>query len=183
MHFAILCFINTALSALGRFLSKYAVMTEQPRPNHPHTMPPLDIARLTQTYQDITTHQKTVKTDKVLTDIYGMLLHIITKSEKQEGNHSARCGLAIRNLPKPGHGFSDTDNVVEVLEEIAGQKMSLEILKVVRKGHERDGCLGTVLVSMRTEEMRRRIMKRKECLRRSKNKIWRNVIIKNMRRI
>jgi hypothetical protein len=72
---------------------------------------------------------------------------------------------------------------MQILEEVAGESLKREIVKVVRKGHERDGCLGTVLVSLRSEEIRRRIMRRKECLRSSNNKIWRNLSIKNMKNI
>ena len=91
--------------------------------------------------------------------------------------------MAIRNLSQPGHDSSDTENVMEILEEITGENLSGEVLKVVRKGHGRDGCLGTVLVSMRSDKICRKIMRRKQILKRSKDKIWRSLIIKNMRNI
>ena len=142
-------------------------------------MAALDMARLNQTYQDIKDGKKGVDIDRVLTDIYGMMLHIVNKD--QAGGE--RFGLAIRNLPQPVHGSSDTENVMAILEEITGENLSGEVLKVVRKGHGRDGCLGTVLVSLRRDEIRRKIMRRKQILKRNKDKIWRILIIKNMRNI
>ena len=75
------------------------------------------------------------------------------------------------------------ENVLRVFKEVVGEDLKEEIVRVTRKGDERDGCLGTVLVSLRSEETRRRIMREKKYLKRSNNKMLRNLVIKNMRNI
>ena len=46
------------------------------------TMAALDMARLNQTYQDIKDGKRGVDIDRVLTDIYGMMLHIVNRGRK-----------------------------------------------------------------------------------------------------
>ena len=136
-----------------------------------------DLDRFTRTLESIKAGDTELRTDRILIDIYSMMLHLVSKDLQ----HAGCVGLAIRKLPVADEGLTEVDNVREVLEEITGDMMEYEVLDAVRKG-EREGreSIGTVLVTLRSEETRRKIMKKKNILKISKKKLWRNLIIKNM---
>ena len=83
-----------------------------------------------------------------------------------------RLGLAVTNLPLPTGGVTDLDIVKQVfaLIRVGGLDLNRDIIKAVRKfpsksiPHSSQPPLGTVLVEMRDEESRKKIMLNKYIL-------------------
>ena len=102
---------------------------------------------------------------------------------------SERLGLAVRRLPLPPTGRTDLEMFRQVIAELRlqGVDVNRDITKAVRKLPARPGTnpsepiLGTVLVEMRNEDTRAKIMKNKNTLQQHHNEIIRNIIIKNMK--
>ena len=90
--------------------------------------------------------------------------------------------LAVRNLPLPQLGETDSQIIKSVFTEIDAEGIDVDkdIVQVVRKGTN-GNRVGTVFVEMATEEARRNIMIKKRSLALHSNPTYRNLIIKNMK--
>ena len=140
-----------------------------------------------------------------MTDMYGMLLNVLSKQTETDAlkqevkDHSFRIkeleakvgdpneiseklGLALRNLPLPNPGNSELDNVRAALSEVKapGVEVYRDVTKAVRVGG-RDEYLGTVKVEMLNDASRASIMKNKKSLANHLNPVMKNLIIKNLK--
>ena len=150
-----------------------------------------------------------VDTGKVLGDMMGMIVHMFAKQSEndaiKEQVHSnsdriahleAKVGdanevayprsLAIRKLPLPPHGVTEVENVQHYLKEmrVEGVDVNRDIIKAIRKesakhDHNVGPNLGTVLVELKCEEVRGKIMKAKKHLMNHPAIVMRSLIIKN----
>ena len=97
--------------------------------------------------------------------------------------------LAIQNLIAPPPGYTDRDMVIGVLREVKapGLDPNVDVVKVKRKGFRAEASgnskasLGTVLVQLRNQEVRAKIMKNKNCLLNHQDEKLRNLKIRNMK--
>ena len=94
--------------------------------------------------------------------------------------------LAIRKLPLPSHGVTELENAQHYLKEIKveGVDIARDIIKAVRKESSKHDPnigpnLGTVLVELKSEEIRGKIMKSKKQLMNHPAIVLRSLIIKN----
>ena len=94
--------------------------------------------------------------------------------------------IAIRKLPLPLHGVSELQNAQYYLKEVKaeGVDISKDAIKAVRKEAARHNPnlgpnLGTVLVELRSEEIRGKIMKKKNDLETHSTQVVKELIIKN----
>ena len=150
-----------------------------------------------------------VNTGKVLGEMLGMIVHMYAKQSENDAMkdqvHSntdcishleAKVGdsndvayprsIAIRKLPLPPHGVTELQNVQHYLKEIKaeGVDVARDCVKAIRKEsmkHNPDlgPNLGTVLVELRNEEIRGKIMKSKKNLMNHPALVLQNLIIKN----
>ena len=94
--------------------------------------------------------------------------------------------IAIRRLPLPPHGVTELQNAQHYLKEIKAQgvDISKDAVKAVRKEAARHNPnlgpnLGTVLVELKSEEVRGKIMKSKKTLETHPAEVVKELIIKN----
>ena len=150
-----------------------------------------------------------VDSGKVLGDMLGMIVHMFAKQSEQDATkqqvHSntdrieqleAKVGdadevayprsIAVRKLPLPPHGVSEVQNAQHYLKEIKAQGVdtTIDVVKAVRKETKNHNPnlgpnLGTVLVELRNEEVRAKIMKTKKDLSGHPSNVLRSLIIKN----
>ena len=94
--------------------------------------------------------------------------------------------IAIRKLPLPPHGVTELENAQHYLKEIEaeGVDISKDAIKAIRKEAAKHNPnlgpnLGTVLVELRSEEIRGKIMKKKNDLQTHSTQVVRELMIKN----
>ena len=94
--------------------------------------------------------------------------------------------IAIRKLPLPPHGVTELQNVQHYLKEVKadGVDVSRDCIKAIRKESMKHNPnlgpnLGTVLVELKSEEVRGKIMKSKKNLMTHPTLVLRNLIIVN----
>ena len=166
--------------------------------------PPIDVNRLHDTFNNMQLGA-TPDNNVAMKDMYGMLLHLCSKSAESEqmktviksNTHrhdrlEARAGgpddiaiplsITIRNLSMPGPGTSDLDLVKAVFREINASNVDpdRDIIKVVRQGATNEN-LGSVMVEMSSDDTRASLMKTKKVLETHNNPGLRKLIIKNMK--
>jgi hypothetical protein len=130
-----------------------------------------------------------VNTDTALKDMYGMMLHLYSKSAENDVMKStvvkcvsrldsieAKVGgpdepaiplsIAVRFLPLPTPGQSDLQLIKSAFREIPapGIDVDRDCVKAVRLGDVTQGRLGTVLVEMINKECQAQILKNKSSL-------------------
>lgn len=168
--------------------------------------PVMNLASLQNTYSEMVARNGTGGAqDQILTDMYGMLLNVLSKQTENDAikqevqDHSYRIreleakvgdpsqiseklGLAVRNLPLPTPGLSELDNVRAAFSEIKapGIEVERDIVKAVRVGFKED-YLGTVKVEMLNDASRASIMKNKKSLGNHLNPTMKNLIVKNLK--
>ena len=168
--------------------------------------PVMNMASLQNTYQQMVAGGSAAgPQDKIMTDMYGMLLNVLSKQSENDAikqevkDHGARIreleakvgdpsdiseklGLAVRNLPLPTPGQSELDNARAALYEVRapGVEVARDITKAVRVG-AKDDYLGTVKVEILNDESRASIMKNKKNLGNHQNPAMKNLIIKNLK--
>ena len=172
------------------------------------TLPQVDINSILKSCEEARSGVQ-VDTGKALQDILGMVVHIYSKQSendeikaKVESNTArideleAKIGdrsevafprsISIRKLPLPPIGVTELQNVKHYLKEIhaPGVRYDNDVVKVIRKqaaNHDPSSGpnLGTVLVELRNEEIRRLVMINKKNLERHPSITLRNLIIKN----
>ena len=170
--------------------------------------PDIDVNRLYQTFQNMEQGAAAAGPDNSapLKDMFGMLLHLCSKSTETEemktvmssntqrldrleaklgGNPddiAVPLSVAIRNLPLPAPGSDDLQLVKAVFQEInaRGFDIDRDITKVVRQGASEEN-LGTVMVELKSDDARASIMKTKKVLENHNNPGMRKLIIKNMK--
>ena len=150
-----------------------------------------------------------VDTGKVLGDMMGMIVHMFAKQSEndaiKEQVHSntdkiacleAKVGdsnevayarsVAIRKLPLPPLGVTELQNVQHFLKEIKAEGFNADrdCIKAIRKESLKHNPnlgpnLGTVLVELKNEEVRGKIMKTKKNLIDHPAAVLRSLIIKN----
>ena len=115
----------------------------------------------------------------------------ISELEAKIGNAdqvSIPLGIAIRHLPPPPQGTSELQQVRNVLAAVRAEGVDpqTDVVKAVREGFKAesrpgmsDGWLGTVLVELKSEEIKTKLMKTKKILESHPNQVLRNLIIKN----
>ena len=94
--------------------------------------------------------------------------------------------IAVRKLPLPPHGVSELQNAIHYLKEIKteGVDFSRDLVKAVRKEAMKHNPnlgpnLGTVLVELRSEDIRGKIMKSKKNLSTNSSSVLQNLMIRN----
>ena len=130
-----------------------------------------------------------VNTGKVLNDILGMMVHMYSKqseNEKTIKKVDSNTNTNIRKLPIPPQGVSELQNAQHFLKEIRAQGVDIyrDAVKAVRKESAKHNPalgpnLGTVLVELKSEDIRGKIMKTKKNLENHAAIPVRNLIIKN----
>ena len=150
-----------------------------------------------------------VDTGKVLGDMMGMMVHMFAKQTENEAVkvqvHSntdrishleAKVGdsndvayprsIAMRKLPLPPHGVTELQNVQHYLKEInaEGVDVTRDCIKAIRKESMQHNPnmgpnLGTVLVELKSEEIRGKIMRSKKNLTTNPALVLQNLIIVN----
>ena len=150
-----------------------------------------------------------IDTGKVLGDMMGMMVHMFAKQSENDAireqvnsntdriaHLEAKVGdasevayprsLAIRKLPLPPHGVTELENVQHYLKEIKveGFDVNRDVIKAIRKEASKHDPnigpnLGTVLVELKCEEVRGKLMKTKKHLMNHPNIVMRSLIIKN----
>ena len=172
-----------------------------------HTLPSVDINGIVKSCQEVRNGGQ-IDTGKVLGDLLGMVVHIFTKQTENDNigvkvnsnteriqQLEARLGeepeiiydrsIAIRTLPLPAEGFSEIQNVSYVLHEIREPSFcQTDIIKVIRKVSARHDPnkgpnLGSVLVQLRNEEVRGKLMRAKKALEHHQSADIRNLTIRN----
>ena len=115
----------------------------------------------------------------------------ISELESKIGNAhqvSIPLSIAIRHLPPPPQGTSELQQVRHVLAAVRAEGVDpqTDVIKAVREGFKEesrpganDGWLGTVLVELRTDEIKTKVMKTKKVLEDHQNQMLKNLIIKN----
>ena len=166
------------------------------------SIPSMDLSSLQQTYGEMISSGDQ---PKFQSDIYGMLLNIMTKQsatdtaiqdidnnkerirelEAKVGGPeeiSTRLALSIKKLPLPREGYTELDNVREALAEIRapGVNPYTDVVKAVRVGCKED-YLGLVKVEMKNDFCRSAIMTNKKNLEHHPNPTTKGLIIKNLR--
>ena len=170
------------------------------------TPPKMNMASLQNTYnQMLAGGGAGSPQDRIMTDMYGMLLNVLSKQSENDAikhevkDHahrireleakvgdpsdvSEKLGLAVRNLPLPSLGQSEVENVRAALYEIRapGVEVDRDVTKAVRVG-VKDDYLGTVKVEMLNDAARASIMKNKKNLENHQNPAMKNLIIKNLK--
>ena len=166
-------------------------------------LPDIDVNSMLISYNEV---KESNSQPKMLTDMYGILIHIASKQKETEGlkddirSHTERLGrieakiggpeevserlsIAIRNLPLPLPGGDDLTCVRNALHEIRapGVDVYRDVVKAVRKlsGNNTSNMLGTVLVELRNEDSRASLMKNKKNLASHTSPTLQNLIIKN----
>ena len=166
-------------------------------------LPDIDVDSMIDSYQEV---KDSGSQPKIITDMFGLLLHMASKHKETEGlkddirsntdridmieakiggpdEVSERLSIAIRNLPIPIPGNTEIDCVRNALHEIRAQGVDVhrDVIKVVRKvaANNPSGSLGTVMVELRNEETRAAIMKSKKNLSTHTSPTLKNLIIKN----
>ena len=166
----------------------------------------MNMASLQNTYNQMVAGGSTAgPQDRIMTDMYGMLLNVLSKQSENDAikeevkDHGARIreleakvgdpsdvseklGLAVRNLPLPSPGQSELDNVRAAFNEVRapGVAVTRDITKAVRVG-AKDDYLGTVKVEMLNDDSRASIMKNKKSLAYHQNPAMKSLIIKNLK--
>jgi hypothetical protein len=165
--------------------------------------PTIDVNRLQDSFTNM--QSGAVPDNTAVKDMYGMLLHLCSKSSETEemkvemksntnriDRLEARVGgpedivvplsITIRNLPMPAPGSSDLDLVKAVFREINANNVDAErdIIRVVRQGATQEN-LGSVMVEMSSDDTRASLMKTKKVLETHHNPGLRKLIIKNMK--
>ena len=142
-------------------------------------LPDIDLNSMMSSYNKV---KESNSQPKILTDMYGILIHIASKQRETEGlkddirSHterldrletkiggteevSERLSIAIRNLPLPLPGGDDLTCVRNALHELRAPGVDVyhDIVKAVRKlsGNNPSNLLGTVLVELRNEESKK----------------------------
>ena len=142
-------------------------------------LPDIDLNSMMSSYNKV---KESNSQPKILTDMYGILIHISSKQRETEGlkddirSHterldrletkiggteevSERLSIAIRNLPLPLPGGDDLTCVRNALHELRAPGVDVyhDIVKAVRKlsGNNPSNLLGTVLVELRNEESKK----------------------------
>jgi len=165
----------------------------------------MDIPTLQQSYQQMLSGDSQQPQGQILTDMYGMLLHVLSKQTENDGvkqevkensdrireleakvggpdEISEKLGIYIRNLPMPAPGKSELENVREALSEVKapGVDVRRDVTKAARFG-VKDEYLGTVKVEILNDESRASIMKTKKFLANHTNPTMKNLIIGNLK--
>jgi hypothetical protein len=179
-----------------------------PANNTEQVLPEVDISEIIKSCEEAKKGNQ-VDTGKVLSDICGMMVHMFSKQNENEGMKTqvvsntdridqleAKIGdpkdvsysrsIAIRKLPLPPHGVSELQNAQHYLKEVKaeGVDISKDAIKAVRKEAARHNPnlgpnLGTVLVELRSEEIRGKLMKKKNDLETHSTQVVRELIIQN----
>ena len=166
-------------------------------------LPDIDVNKMLTSYNEV---KESNTQPKILTDMFGILIHIASKQKENEGlksdiksnterlerieakiggpeEVSERLSIAIRNLPLPLPGGDDLTCVRNALHEIRapGVDVYRDVVKAVRKmsGNNPGNLLGTVLVELSSEESRASLMKNKKNLANHTSATLQNLIIKN----
>ena len=175
----------------------------------PTATPPIDITSLTSSYNQmkatntqppilmdmfallLNVHSKQSENDEIRSEVQQNTSRLDSIETKIGGpdDVSERLGLALRRLPLPPPGQADLDMVRQALAEInaPGIDVKTDITKAVRKLPTNPGpntpqpILGTVLVEVKSEEIRAKIMKNKHTLASHPNEVIKNLIVKNMK--
>ena len=178
-----------------------------PKPNE-QALPEVDISEIIKSCEEAKKGNQ-VDTGKVLSDICGMMVHMFSKQNENEGiktqvvsntdrieqleskigdpnDVSYSRSIAIRKLPLPPHGVTELENAQHYLKEIEaeGVDISKDAIKAIRKEAAKHNPnlgpnLGTVLVELRSEEIRGKIMKKKNDLQTHSTQVVRELMIKN----
>ena len=146
-------------------------------------LPDIDVNKMLSSYNEV---KESNTQPKILTDMFGILIHMASKQKETEGlkediksnsvrldiieskiggpdEVSERLSIAIRNLPLPLPGGNDLTCVRNALHEVRapGVDVQRDVVKAVRKfpGNNPGNSLGTVLVELRNEESRASLMK------------------------
>jgi hypothetical protein len=171
-------------------------------------LPEVDISEIIKSCEEAKKGNQ-VDTGKVLSDICGMMVHMFSKQNENEGiktqvvsntdrieHLEAKIGdpndvsysrsIAIRKLPLPPHGVTELQNAQHYLKEIRAEAVDIskDAIKAVRKEAAKHNPnlgpnLGTVLVELRNEEIRGKIMKKKKDLEHHPTQLLKELIIKN----
>ena len=100
----------------------------------------------------------------------------IDELESKVGNSnqvSIPLGIAIRHLPPPPQGTSELQQVRNVLAAVRAEGVDpqADVVKAVREGFKaesrpgaNDGWLGTVLVELKSDEIKTKVMRTKKVL-------------------
>ena len=169
------------------------------------SLPNIDVNSLYETFSSMDTGSGSVDSNKAMKDMYGMMLHLFSKSDENDamkgtvkncvsridaleakvGNSDEAAiplSIAVRNLGLPPPGTTDLQLIRSVFTEIRAQGVEVDrdVIKANRLGADSaNGRLGTVLVEMRTQEAKAQIMKTKKCLETHHSQGLQKLIIKN----
>ena len=179
-----------------------------PSINADQALPEVDISDIIKTCEQAK-QGNPIDTGKVLSDICGMMVHMFSKQNENEGLKAkvasntdrieqleAKVGdtkdvayprsIAIRKLPLPPLGVTELQNAQHYLKEIRveGINIAIDAVKAIRKEAAKHNPnlgpnLGTVLLELRSEEIRAKIMKNKKNLEQHPSPVLRGLIIKN----
>ena len=168
-------------------ISNFPQLNSAPTPSA--SLPDIDVNNMVNTFKSMQSGSATVNTNDALKDIYGMMIHMLSKSAENDevkktvvqcvsrldsieakvgtsDDPSIPLSLAVRFLPLPNPGQTDLQLVKAALREVHAQGVDVErdVIKAVRLGETTDGRLGTVLAEMRNQETKAQNMKAKKCL-------------------
>ena len=179
-----------------------------PSPSTEQILPQVDLKDIIKSCEDAKKgHQ--IDAGKVLNDMLGMMVHMFSKQTENDvmktqvtsntdriDQLEAKVGdqndvayprsIAIRRLPLPPHGVTEIQNAQHYLKEVKAQgvDISKDAIKAIRKESAKYNPnlgpnLGTVLVELRSEEIRGKIMKAKKNLETHPVETLKKLIIKN----
>ena len=176
--------------------------------NNQTPLPNVDLNGIKKTCEDAKNGVQ-VDTGKVLGDMLGMIVHMYAKQSENDdvkeqvedntdriGHLEAKVGdandvayprsIAIRKLPLTPHGVSELQNVQHYLKEINAEGVDVvrDCIKAIRKESMKHNPnfgpnLGTVLVELKSEEIRGKIMKANKNIMNHQALVLQNLIIKN----
>ena len=179
-----------------------------PPNNVDQALPEIDISEIIKSCEQAKKGNP-VDTGKVLGDICGMMVHMFSKQNENDEIKAtvvsntdrieqleAKVGdpsdvsylrsIAIRKLPLAPHGVTELQNAQHYLKEIKaeGVDISKDAVKAIRKEAAKHNPnlgpnLGTVLVELRNEDIRGKIMKNKKKLENNPDQVLKELIIKN----
>jgi len=170
----------------------------------PRPLPDINVNAMYDTFSSMESGSGEVNTNTALKDMYGMMLHLFSKSAENDAfkNTVGKCvsrldsieakiggsdepaiplSIAIRFLPLPAPGQTDLQLVKAAFREIPAPGVDVErdCVKAVRLGDITQGKLGTVLVEMRNQECKGLIMKNKQELQKHANPGLQKLFIRN----
>ena len=142
---------------------------------------------------------------KILVDMFGMLLSIVSKQKEfdevieqvkinsqrikeledkvgKPDDVAVKLGICIKNLPLPGPGLDELDNVRRTLSHVMapGVDVMKDVCKAIRIGCK-EGYSGIVKVQLRNDESRASIMKSKKILNQSESPILQKLVIQKLK--